>query len=198
MFEGLTPPYATIVADPPWPIGWSGGAGGRRRRAVPFAYSTLPLDDIRALPVDLLCAPEGSHLYLWITAGLHRSGESLRVLEAWGFEFVGEIVWAKPNFGMGAFPRPAHELLIVGREKGCKVPFCRNDVASVQTWSTPRGHNNGGKVHSAKPAAAYDLIESASPGPYVDLFARQQRLGWDSWGYGYEPVKAGAEVENSE
>lgn len=55
----------------------------------------------------------------------------------------------------------------------------------MQRW--PQVYDtNGGKTHSAKPAAALDLVESVSPGPYVELFARRPRLGWDSWGYGFE------------
>jgi N6-adenosine-specific RNA methylase IME4 len=57
------------------------------------------------------------------------------------------------------------------------------NVHSVQRWPQPYGR---GKTHSAKPKAAGDLIESLSPGPYVELFARNPRLGWHAWGRGYE------------
>jgi N6-adenosine-specific RNA methylase IME4 len=36
--------------------------------------------------------------------------------------------------------------------------------------------------HSRKPEAAYEIIEACSPGPFVELFARQRRAGWEPWG----------------
>lgn len=122
----------------------------------------------------------GAHLYMWATPEMHRNGQALEVLKAWGFDFVGEIIWKKPNFGMGHFPRPMHEPLIVARRG--KLKFQRCNVGSVQEWPQPRGRMNGGKIHSAKPDESIDLIESASPGPYVELFARRARFGWDYWG----------------
>ena len=100
-----------------------------------------------------------------------------------GVKQVGELIWHKPNFGMGAFPRPQHEVLLVARRG--RVRFDRADVGSVQRWRQDYG-TNGGKTHSAKPAAAGDLIEATSPGPWCELFCRRPRLGWDSWGHGYE------------
>lgn len=192
IWKGLTPPYRTIVADPPWPavatpgyvrgVGRRYGAGGRRRRATSLSYSTMTLEDITDLPVCDLAA-ENAALFLWALAPMVREGLATQVVRAWGFQPVGEIVWAKPNFGLGAFPRPQHEVLIVARRG--MLRFSRNDVGSVQRWPQVYG-NNGGKSHSSKPPAALDLIESVSPGPYVELFARQPRLGWDHWGYGFE------------
>lgn len=172
--------YRTIVADPPWPIRWNGGAGGRRRRAVPLAYPLMSIEAIAELPIAGLAEPD-AHLYLWVTPELYRRGIGVAVAAAWGFpDVVGEIIWRKPNFGMGAFPRPGHEPLLVCRRGS--LPFARRDVHSVQAWQQPRAGQNGGKIHSAKPDGALDLIESASPGPYLELFARRQRLGWDTWG----------------
>lgn len=181
MWEGLTPPYRTIVADPPWPLRWSGGVGGAHRNATPLAYSLMTVADIAALPVASL-AMNDAHLYLWVTPELNRRGEGVRVAEAWGFTVVDEIVWEKPNFGMGVFPRHCHEPLLICRRGALSFSASR-DVRSVQRWSQPMGR---GKTHSAKPLAALDLVETASPGPYVELFARAPRLGWDHWGYGYE------------
>lgn len=175
--------YRTIVADPPWPIGdprrrLRMGAGGRRRRSTDIGYDLMSLDAIRALPVAMLAEDE-AHLYLWTTAGFHRTGAAIDIAEAWGFRCVGEIVWAKANFGLGAFPRPAHEVLLVCKRG--RLPFALRNVGSVQHWKQSY-ENNGGKRHSAKPEGAIDLIERASPGPYLELFARRNRLGWDTWG----------------
>ena len=105
--------YRTIVADPPWPAiqGMDirsrpvGTAGGWSRDSRP-PYEMQSIDWIRGLPVDEL-AEGDAHLYLWIPAGLNRRGIGCLVAEAWGFNVVSEIVWCKPCFGMGKFPRPA-------------------------------------------------------------------------------------------
>ncbi len=187
-WEGLTPPYRTIVADPPWALHdaklrpWKMGAGGRRYRATEVPYSFMSTDDICAMPVPEL-AEDNAHLYLWVPAKFNREGIGVRVAEAWSFKVVGEIVWRKPNFGLGAFPRPQHEILLVCRRG--KLPFALRNIGSVQDWAQDYG-NHGGKAHSVKPRGCMDLVESASQGPYVELFARQPRLGWSSWGWGYE------------
>ena len=172
--------YRTIVADPPWPLRWSGGAGGAHRNATPLAYPLMTLEDIRALPVADL-AEDNAHLYLWVTPEMNRKGEGVNTAEAWGFDVVDEIVWEKPNIGMGIFPRHVHEPLLVCRRGTLPFDAPRN-IRSVQRWSQRHAGNGGGKVHSAKPDASYDLIESVSPGPYLEMFARRQRLGWDTWG----------------
>jgi N6-adenosine-specific RNA methylase IME4 len=97
-----------------------------------------------------------------------------------GFDVISEIVWDKKNFGLGKFPRPQHEILLVCRRGS--LPFRVNNAGSVQPWHAPRAKNNGGRIHSAKPDGSLDLIEAASPGPYVELFARRARFGWDYWG----------------
>ncbi len=174
--------YRTIVADPPWPIpaeNRRAGRGGRRGNSTAMGYRVMALEDIYALPVSGL-AEADAHLFLWITPRLNREGAGVACAEAWGFRVVSEIIWAKPNFGLGAFPRPQHEPLLVCRRGS--LPFALNDVGSVQRWNQVFAKTNGGKVHSAKPDGALDLIERASPGPYLELFARRARFGWDYWG----------------
>ena len=56
-------------------------------------------------------------------------------------------------------------------------------MRSVHRWKQDYA---AGKTHTTKPAGLADLVESHYPGPYVELFARQPRLGWDHWGHGYE------------
>lgn len=170
--------FRTIVADPPWPFRWDGGKGGRRRRATELGYRTMTLEQIAALPVADMADPKGCHLFLWVTPELHRAGEGVRVARAWGFEPVDELIWEKPNLGMGRFPRHVHEPLLIARRGDIAFTGPRN-VRSVQRWAQPHVPHNGGKVHSAKPDGALDLIEQASPGPYLELFARRARFGWD-------------------
>ena len=172
--------YATLVADPPWPFRWNAAAGGKRARPTPLAYSLMTLDAIKALPVAELAAAD-AHLFLWVTPELYRLGEGVAVARSWGFEPVDEIIWEKPNLGMGAFPRHVHEPLLIARRGSLAFGGSRS-VRSVQRWSQRYVGNGGGKSHSAKPDGALDLIEQVSPGPYVELFARRARFGWDYWG----------------
>lgn len=184
-WEGLTPPYATIVADPPWVF------EGRRRpfsstalRADiatnrPDPYSCMSVEQITALPVMDLAAKD-AHLYLWTTNRYLR--DAYAVAEAWGFRFSKLLTWCKAPMGIGVggtFVNTAEYVL-----------FCRRGALKakrrVETtwWQWPRELQCG--THSAKPPAFLDLVEQVSPGPYVELFARQPRFGWDSWGWGYE------------
>lgn len=124
---------------------------------------------------------------MWATDEVYREGQAVAVARAWGFEPVGpSLIWAKDNFGTGLFPRPSHEPLLVCRTRGAKAiwtdAFEVRATHSVQRWGQGRAPGNGGKVHSAKPDAALDLIERVSPGPYVELFARRARFGWDYFG----------------
>lgn len=174
--------YRTVLADPPWPMRatsrpWA-GSGGRRRHATVWPYSVMSIEDICEIDVEAMIAPE-AHLFLWVPASFNREGVGVSVARVWGFEPLNEIVWAKPNFGLGRFPRPQHEILLVCRRGA--LPFRLRDVGSVQFWALPR-LKDGGRIHSAKPDGAIDLIERASPGPYLELFARRARFGWDYWG----------------
>lgn len=181
--------YRAIVADPPWPL--KGDAqvrnrprckkGGRRARDTFFPYDVQPVSWIESLPVSDF-AENDAHLYLWVPASFNREGVGVKVVRAWGFSVVSEMVWDKINFGLGKFPRPQHEIILICRRGN--LPFNLNNVGSVQRWSRPyaMSHGAAGKVHSSKPEGFIDLVERASPGPYLELFARRQRLGWHTWG----------------
>ena len=171
--------YRTIVADPPWPGDWfvHGRRTGRQYQGV--AYELMTLDAIEALPVATIADPN-ANLFLWVPARHNREGVGVRVARAWGFEPSSEIVWEKPNLGMGRFPRMSHEILLVCSRGAVTLPSTTN-VRSVQRWRQAYNHV-GQKRHSAKPDGALDLIEQHSPGPYLELFARRQRLGWSTWG----------------
>lgn len=169
--------FRTIVADPAWPFEWQGGKGGRRRNATPMRYSLMTLDAIKAVDVASL-ADKDAHLFLWVTPELFRLGEGAATARAWGFEPIDEIIWEKPNFGVGSMPRHCHEPLLIARRGNARFTGPRN-IRSVQKWPQPHVPNNGGKQHSAKPDAALDLIEQVSSGPYLELFARRARFGWE-------------------
>lgn len=168
-WDGLNPPYKTIVADPPWRY-----ASAATKADAGKHYSTMHVDDLCALTVRDLAA-ESAHLWLWCTNALMEDG--YRVVRSWGFNPLTVVTWCKPGPGVGYYLRNNTEHAILASRGEPMVP----DVKPQSTWHVwPR------TPHSVKPQASYDLVEQVSPGPYVELFARAPRLGWDSWGYGYE------------
>lgn len=169
--ETLKGVFSTILIDPPWDWGDEGDVD-QMGRARPD-YSTMSIDEIAALPVGGLAA-EDAHIYLWIT---NRSlPKGFRLLDAWGFRYITAITWVKPHFGMGNYFRGQTEHLLFG-VKG-SAPLKRKDAGTV--IHAARGPNG----HSSKPPAIYDLIESCSHGPYIELFSRSSRGGWSHWGEG--------------
>lgn len=180
MWAGLSPPYGTIVADPPWhydaaPVG--GPTPGSMGKAKPFPYSTMSIPENCALPVDGLAA-EDCILWLWTTNKWLR--EAFDVLDAWGFTYKQTLVWGKNNpMPVGSVAPSAAEFLLAAKRGRPRTEWVW--PSSVLVLPRPSA-----RLHSVKPDAFRDLIEASSPGPYCELFARAQRLGWDSWGHGYE------------
>lgn len=161
--------FATITIDPPWDWDDEGDADqlGRSRPT----YSTMSFEEIRKLPVADMSDAD-CHLYLWITNRSLPKGFDL--LDAWGFRYVTCLTWCKPSIGMGNYFRGSSEQILFG-VKGSQ-PLKRKDVG---TWfAAPRGPNG----HSSKPVEFYDLVESCSPGPYLEMFARSGRTDWTTWG----------------
>jgi N6-adenosine-specific RNA methylase IME4 len=174
-WKGLNPPYRTIVVDPPWHYAKTNADKDREgyKGKPGLGYGSMSLAEIAALPVDELADPDGCRLYLWTTNRYLQFSWS--IARAWGFEPQDRtLVWCKPP--RATTPVTTEFVLIAKRGKPEKMPW------HPTTWFQ-WGHQPG---HSVKPAAFGDLVESWSPGPYVELFARQPRLGWDAWGYGYE------------
>mgnify|MGYP002375218539 FL=1 len=131
----------------------------------------MGLSDLLDLPVGEL-ADDDCHIYLWITNRSLPKGFCL--LERWGFRYVTCLTWVKPHFGMGNYFRGQTEHILFG-VKGSQM-LRRHDASTV--FHAERGPNG----HSSKPPAIYDLIESCSPGPYLEMFSRCERNGWAAWG----------------
>lgn len=193
--------YRTIVADPPWPMPETGkrtaateatagvhiAKGGREvdgawwgtvtDKTVRLPYQTMTLAEIAALPVADL-AEDGAHLYLWTTNRFLE--DAYAVARDWGFRPAQLLTWCKPPMGVGfggAFTTTT-EFCIFAR-RGTLAHLARQD-SSWWRWSRP--YENGAIAHSAKPDAFIDLVEQVSPGPYLEMFARRARFGWDYWG----------------
>lgn len=161
--------YATIVIDPPWDWGDEGDQD-QLGRARPD-YSTMTIEQLEKLDVGGL-ADDDCHIYLWIT---NRSlPKGFRLLEAWGFRYITAITWVKPHFGMGNYFRGQTEHVLFG-VKGSQ-PLKRKDAGTVLNA------DRGPAGHSSKPPAFLDLVESCSPGPFLEMFSRSSRPGWVAWG----------------
>ena len=166
--------YRTIMADPPW----NESGGGKIKRGADRHYDLMKTPDI----IDLMRytldgkIADNAHLYLWVTNNYLQDG--LHVLGSLGFSYTTNIVWAKDRPGIGQYFRGQHELCLFGvRGKGFEVRTARRDIPTLLGKGTlPRTR------HSKKPDEIYDLVEARSKGPYIELFARNSRDGWDSWG----------------
>ena len=170
--------FRTVLADPPWRFTNRTGKVAPEHRRLD-RYSTLDLDAICALDVASVAA-DRAHLYLWVPNALLPEG--LRVMQAWGFRYVSNIVWAKrrqdggpDGRGVGFYFRNVTELILFGvRGKNVRtLDPARRQVNMIETRK---------REHSRKPDEQYSLIEACSPGPYLELFARHPREGWQVWG----------------
>lgn len=169
--------YRTIVADPPWdyPNGVSaGGTPGQPVKAYELPYDAMTTEAMAALPVPDL-ADKDAWLFLWATNRYLPDG--LALVDEWGFRYHQTVVWNKLGaspFG-GTFTHNAAEFLICASRGNPPVLARWVNHGSVLT------HNRMGE-HSRKPDVFLDEIEASCPGPRLEMFARRQRLGWDTWG----------------
>ncbi len=180
--------YRTLYADPPWQFANRTGKMAPEHKRL-NRYSTMKLEDIKRLPVSEAAA-EKSHLYLWVPNALLPSG--LEVMKAWGFEYKTNLIWEKvrkdgmpDGRGVGFYFRNTTEILLFGikGENNRTLDPGRSQVNLLRTQK---------REHSRKPDEFVSLIEACSPGPYLELFARGNRPGWDMWGNqanaDYEPT----------
>lgn len=169
--------FSTILADPPWQFSNRTGKMAPEHKRL-LRYPTMTLQEIMELPVAQLAAPK-SHLYLWVPNALILEG--LEVMKRWGFTYKTHIVWYKirkdggpDGRGVGFYFRNVTEVLLFGVRGSMRtLPPGRRQVNIISTRK---------REHSRKPDEQYQLIESCSPGPYLELFARHPRPGWSQWG----------------
>jgi N6-adenosine-specific RNA methylase IME4 len=172
--------YRTIVIDPPWmfdqkwatsgiPQRYAGKTLYRKPRGAVANYALMTLQEIAALPVSEW-ADNNAHLYVWTTNTF--MAEAHELMKGWGFKQKTILTWVKPRLGMGTYYRNNTEHVLFG-VKG-SLPVLRKDVRTAFYGEQGR--------HSEKPAAFYDIVESMSPDPRLDVFARKMRFNWDAWG----------------
>ena len=170
--------FSTVMADPPWRFtNRTGKMAPEHKRLA--RYPTMTLDDICALPVaDFM--EERSHCYLWVPNALLPEG--LQVMSEWGFTYKSNIIWHKirkdggsDGRGVGFYFRNVTEVLLFGI-RGKNARTLQPGRRQVNLFGTRK------REHSRKPDEQYDIIESCSWGPYLELFGRGQRDNWTVWG----------------
>lgn len=188
MFEELLKNYyQVILADPPWPghkKGWTARSG--RGFTVEEHYPSMNREELLSLPIRNL-ATDNSLLFLWVRSP--RLGLGLEVMKAWGFTYKTVVfVWVKldplaqtPFIGLGYWTQTSVELCLLGKRGNPK----RKEAGMRQLITASR------REHSRKPDEQYERIERMVEGPYLELFARQRRPGWDSWGLEVDKFKTG-------
>ena len=169
--------FKTVLADPPWRFTNRTGKVAPEHRRLD-RYSTMTLAAIKDIEVAEVAA-KNAHLYLWVPNALLPDG--LAVMEAWGFRYVSNVVWAKrrkdggpDGRGVGFYFRNVTEILLFGVRGSMRtLAPARRQVNMIETRK---------REHSRKPDEQYELIEACSPGPHLELFARHPRKGWTVWG----------------
>ena len=138
----------------------------------------MTLDDILGLPVAELSLPQ-SHLYLWVPNALILEG--LEVMKRWGFTYKTNLVWYKirkdggpDGRGVGFYFRNVTELILFGTRGSLRTSQPGRRQVNIITSRK--------REHSRKPDELYKIIESCSPGPYLELFARHTKPNWSQWG----------------
>jgi len=177
ILESARGEYGTILIDPPWRFSNRTGKVGPEHRRL-HRYETLSFEEIANLPIPQLSLPK-SHLYLWCPNALLL--EALNIMKAWGFSYKTNIVWFKvrkdggpDGRGVGFYFRNVTELLLFGVKGHLRtLAPGRRQVNIVISRK---------QEHSRKPDRIYPIIEACSPGPYLELFARERVKGWTQWG----------------
>ena len=186
--------FRVITADPPWQYksrtalqasNWAS------RRDVDKHYPTMPLEEIMAIPVKAMAAKEGCHLFLWTTSPCLKM--AFDVMTAWGFRYSSmAFVWVKLkrkhnpmqlrliqlaeqdlHVGLGLTTRKNAEFCLLAR-RGSPPKRMAKDIREIILAPV--------REHSRKPDEFFERVERYSNGPYVELFSRQSRPGWASFG----------------
>ena len=168
--------YGAILMDPPWAFKTFSGNHTTPHRCPEDHYETMALHEIAGLPVPDLAA-KNCALFMWVVDS--HLAETMDLIRVWGFTYktIG-FVWQKqtatgiPRIGMGYWTRKQNEVCLLATRG--RPP--RNDKGVRQLIQAPR------REHSRKPDEIYGRIEALVGGPYLEMFARQQWPGWDSWG----------------
>lgn len=169
--------YATVVIDPPWPIGGftMRGEKGRNSQGGKYnpklSYPSLSIDEIRSLPISSVVDSPGVLLMWSVNRFLPIS---FSILEGWGVKYSFTMAWVKSaGTQMPNTPCFNTEWILVGMKGNPKF---------LETKRFPTGNFWERKAHSEKPEGFYDLLRRVTPAPRLDIFGRRRIAGFDSWG----------------
>lgn len=170
--------FSTVLADPPWQFqNRTGKMAPEHKRLA--RYPTLSLQEIKELPVEAI-VEDTAHLYLWVPNALLTEG--MQVMEHWGFTYKTNLIWYKvrkdggpDRRGVGFYFRNVTEMILFGARGKNARTLQRGRSQENMIVSRKR-------EHSRKPDEQYELIESCSCGPRIEIFARGPRDGWFVWG----------------
>lgn len=185
MFKQLNPPYGLIMADPAWSFKHHSKKG--HKKSAEGQYRTMSDDEIKAMPVHELAADD-CFLFLWATNP--KLDVAIDTLKEWGFTFKTAGTWVKmskrwradmwkdglepkQHFGTGYTFRSANEPFIIGVRGKPRAQSKRVRGAIMAAV----------REHSRKPEEAFSVCEQLFPdAKKLELFSRQLRAGWDTWG----------------
>lgn len=162
--------YPIILADPPWKF--SSNSKAKPGRNAMRHYPCMTDAEICALPVADWAATDAL-LLMWTTVPMLE--RSMAIPKAWGFRYVSQLVWVKNRIGTGFWARNRHELVLICKRGKFACPRPAPFADSVITGQQ--------REHSRKPDDLHARIDAAWPdAPKLEMFAREQRPGWDAWG----------------
>lgn len=170
--------YDLIYTDPPWQQTKGGKRKARPKQGRDLDYPTLSMREIKDIHAEALKLCNQKHnVFMWtIDKYLHESEQMMKEL---GYMLHARFIWDKGNGIAPAFTvRFSHEYLLWFYKKGCmKMP--REEVRGIYTTVLREASTK----HSKKPLCAYEMIEDMFPDSNkLEMFARNERPGWDSWG----------------
>ena len=181
-----TPPpkvnhYRCIVVDPPWDQGKTGKRSVRPNQGTDLAYPTMTYDEIATLPIREWATPD-AFLWLWATNSRSRSSgkpilvQAFELMEHWGFRYYTTLTWDKET---GPCPFGPYQITtehcLFGYRGKCNFP--KESMGKMKTI-----FSGSTKKHSEKPSYLYRNISHHFDPPRLDVFARRQHTGFDSWG----------------
>lgn len=179
-------PFGCILADPPWAFKTYSGKTGTPHRSANDHYSTVGFSGLSAIPVSSVSAKDAA-LFMWVVDS--HLDEAIKLGEAWGFRFkTVALVWAKTTasgkfrIGMGYWSRKQTEICLLFTRGSPR----RLSKGVRQLIVAPR------REHSRKPDEQYERIEALVAGPYLEMFARTGRAGWQAWGNETDRFEAAA------
>lgn len=181
--------YSVIYADNPWKTKAGRALSGyvkngekqifnsKSNKSRELPYPTMEIEEMENLNIKSI-TEDNAHLFFWVTN--QYLPKAFQIIEKWGFKYSTTLVWAKTPMGggLGGTFKITTEFLIFATKGSLKA-----NQQIIGTWfNVKRKYVNGVPCHSKKPDFFYELIEKVSPGNKLELFAREERIGWDAFG----------------